>query len=80
MFFKLIVYWNHNFNFYNIFNMLLTVCSQMVVRVSALCAGCPLLPGRFLVLISVRGLVNPRAIVQLGRIRPIEKSSDLIGN
>jgi hypothetical protein len=31
------------------------VDSQMAVRLSALCAGCPLPPGRFLVLISVRG-------------------------
>jgi hypothetical protein len=37
----------------------------MVVRLSALCTGCPLLPGRFLVLISIRGFVNPRAIVLL---------------
>jgi hypothetical protein len=32
----------------------------MVVRLSGLCAGCPLLPGGFLVLISVRGRVDPR--------------------
>jgi hypothetical protein len=37
----------------------------MEVRLSALNAGRPLPPGRFLVLISVRGLVDPRAIVQL---------------
>jgi hypothetical protein len=32
---------------------------------SALLSGRPLSPGRFLVLISVRGLVDPRAIVLL---------------
>jgi hypothetical protein len=37
----------------------------MAVRLSALPVGRPLLPGRFLVLISVRGLVDPRAIVRL---------------
>jgi hypothetical protein len=31
------------------------VGSQMVARLSALRAGCPLPPGRYLVLISVRG-------------------------
>jgi hypothetical protein len=37
------------------------VGSQMVVRLSALCASRPLPPGRFLVLISFRGWVDPRA-------------------
>jgi hypothetical protein len=37
----------------------------MAVRLSALCVGHPLLPGRFLVLISVRGWVDPRSIVRL---------------
>jgi hypothetical protein len=37
----------------------------MAVRILALRAGRPLPPGRFVVLISVRGCVDPRAIVQL---------------
>jgi hypothetical protein len=42
--------------------------------------GRPLSAGRFLVLISVRGLVTPQGYSADGRIRSIEKSSDLIGN
>jgi hypothetical protein len=37
----------------------------MAVRLSALRAGHPLPPGRFLVLISVRGRVDPRDIGRL---------------
>jgi hypothetical protein len=37
----------------------------MAVRLSALCTSCPLAPGRFLVLIYVRGWIDPRAIVRL---------------
>jgi hypothetical protein len=37
----------------------------MAVTLSALRARPPLPPGRFLVLISVRGSVDPRAIVRL---------------
>jgi hypothetical protein len=42
-----------------------TIGSQMTVRLSALHTGCPLPPERFLVLIYVRGRVEPRAIVGL---------------
>jgi hypothetical protein len=37
----------------------------MAVRISALDAGRPLPPGRFLVLVSVKGWVDPRSIVRL---------------
>jgi hypothetical protein len=40
----------------------------MAVRLSALRAGRPLPPGRYLVLISVRGLINLRTIVRLERL------------
>jgi hypothetical protein len=46
----------------------------MAVRLSALHAGRPLPPGRFLVLISLRGWVDPRAIlllVGLGQLKRI---------
>jgi hypothetical protein len=46
-------------------HILQMVGSQMVVRLSALHAGRPLTPGRFLVRISVRGWVDPRALVTL---------------
>jgi hypothetical protein len=48
--------------------------SQMAVRVSALRAQRPLSPGTFLVLISVRGSVNPRAIV---RVEELERFKNL---
>jgi hypothetical protein len=38
--------------------------AQMVDRLSALCAGHNLLPGRFLLLLSVRGKIDSRAIVR----------------
>jgi hypothetical protein len=52
----------------------------MAVRLSALRADLPLPPGRFLVLISVRGWVDPRNIVRLEGLGKLKKSNDLIGN
>jgi hypothetical protein len=45
----------------------------MAARLSALYAGHFLPPGRFLVLISVRGCVEPRAIVQLEGLGKLKK-------
>jgi hypothetical protein len=47
----------------------------MAARLSALCAGRFLPPGRFLVLIFVRGWVDPRAIVQLEGLGKLKKST-----
>jgi hypothetical protein len=54
----------------------------MAVRLSALRAGRPLPPGRFLVLICVRGWVDSRVIMRLKELGQLEnkKSSDLIEN
>jgi hypothetical protein len=52
----------------------------MAVRLSALRAGRYLLPGRFLVLISVRDWVDPRGHSSTGMIRSIKQSNALIGN
>jgi hypothetical protein len=46
----------------------------MAVWLSALRAGRPLLAGRFLILISVRGWVDPRAIVRLEGLGQMKKS------
>jgi hypothetical protein len=48
------------------------------VKLSALCAGRPLPPGRFLVPISVRARVNPRDIVRLEGVGDLKESNDLI--
>jgi hypothetical protein len=45
----------------------------MAVRLSALRAGLPLPPGRFLVLISVRDRVDPSAIVRLEALSQLKK-------
>jgi hypothetical protein len=47
----------------------------MAVRLSALSAGRFLPPGRFLVLISGRGWVDPRAIVRLEGLGKLKKST-----
>jgi hypothetical protein len=47
---------------------------KMAVRLSDLCAGRPLNRRRFLVLISVTGLVEPRAIVRLEGLNPMISS------
>jgi hypothetical protein len=52
----------------------------MAVRLSPSRTGRPLPPGRFLVLISVKRLSRPHGHSAAGRIRSIEKSSDLIGD
>jgi hypothetical protein len=54
----------------------------MAVRLSALRAGRPPFTstGRFLVLISVKRLSRPQGYSAAGRIRSIEKSSDLRSN
>jgi hypothetical protein len=50
----------------------------MALKLSALRSSLPLPPWRFLVLISIRGWVDPRNIAA-ERIRSIEKYNDLIG-
>jgi hypothetical protein len=55
----------------------------MAVRISAFRAGRSLHLGRFVVLISVTGWVDPRVSVRLeglGRLGKLNKSDDLIGN
>jgi hypothetical protein len=45
----------------------------MAVR-TASCTGRPLPPGKFIVLFSVRGCIDPRAIVQLEGLGQIKNS------
>jgi hypothetical protein len=52
----------------------------MEVRLSALSAGHPLPPGRLLVIISVRGRVDPRAILRLEWLGQLKKFNNFIGN
>jgi hypothetical protein len=52
----------------------------MAVRPSALLSGLSLPPRRFLILIFVRGWVEPRAIVRLEALGQLEKSNDVIMN
>jgi hypothetical protein len=52
----------------------------MAVRLSAISAGHPLPPGRFLVLISFRSWVNPGTIVRLEGLRKFKQFNNLIAN
>jgi hypothetical protein len=52
----------------------------MAVRLSALRAGDPLLLGRFIVLISIRGSINFRATVRMEGLGQMKISNYLIGN
>jgi hypothetical protein len=61
------------------FHIFETVGSHVVMKLSALGAGCPLLTGRFLVLISVRGCVDPRVIVQLEGLGQMKNPVTLLG-
>jgi hypothetical protein len=56
-----------------------TIGSQMAVRLSALRVARALPPGSFLVLISVRGWVNPRDTLRMDGFGKLKKSNDLIG-
>jgi hypothetical protein len=47
----------------------------MAARLSTLRAGSFLHPGRFLIIISVRGLIDPRAIVRLEGLDKLKKST-----
>jgi hypothetical protein len=49
------------------------------VRLSAPCTGCPLPPGRFMVLISIRGWVDPSAIVWLEGLGQLKNPMTSLG-
>jgi hypothetical protein len=55
------------------------IFSQMTVRLSALRSVRSLAPGRFLLLISFRDCVDPRAIVRLEGLGQLKKSNDFNG-
>jgi hypothetical protein len=57
-----------------------TIGTQMAVRLSALRACRPLPPGRFLVLISVRRWIDPRAIVRLEGLGQLKNPMTSSGN
>jgi hypothetical protein len=57
----------------------LTVGSQMVMRLSALRAGRTLPPERCLLLISVTGRIDPRAIVRLEELGQLKNLITLSG-
>jgi hypothetical protein len=61
-------------------HIFLTVSSQMAVRLSNLRAGRPLHPGKFLVLISLRGWVKRRAIMWLEVLCSLKNVNHLMGN
>jgi hypothetical protein len=56
-------------------HILLTVGSQMAMRLSALRAGRPLPSGRFIMLISVRDSVDPGAMVQLEGLEQLKNTT-----
>jgi hypothetical protein len=60
-------------------NVLQTVGSQIAVRLSALHTGRSVSPGRFLVLISIRGWIDLRAIVQLRGLGQSKHPGTLFG-
>jgi hypothetical protein len=60
-------------------HILKTIGTQMAVRLSALRAGHSFPPGRILVLISLRGWVEPRAIVRLEGLGQLKNSITLLG-
>jgi hypothetical protein len=58
----------------------LDIVSQMAARLSALRSGRSLPPGIFLIFISLRGVVDPGAVVRLEGLGQLKKSNNLNGN